>query len=190
MPDINAGHTQGHFSLMRLPSSEASNMSGHWLLPTLIHDQITLQCCFSSEKENGDTQAKSLSLSYCESHIHLGELRETNAKSKKRTEFLDASQSCKGYFSLNDIWHSDGSGARRSKTPTTFYPLKTAPLNFASFTLPRHGNRYNCMNANVNAKCLRRGGAMGVFTRSVSNIPSGKILDKNCEPLYWWQTFR
>ena len=24
-------------------------------------------------------------------------------------------------------------------------------------------------------------GAMGVFTRSVLSIPSGKILDKNCE---------
>ena len=30
---------------------------------------------------------------------------------------------------------------------------------------------------------------MGVFTGSVLNIPSGKILDKNCESLYWWQTF-
>ena len=33
---------------------------------------------------------------------------------------------CKGYFSLNDFGHSDASGARRSKIPTTFYPLKTA----------------------------------------------------------------
>ena len=31
-----------------------------------------------------------------------------------------------GYFSLNDFWHSDASRAWRSKTPTTFYPLKTA----------------------------------------------------------------
>ena len=33
-------------------------------------------------------------------------------------------------------------------------------------------------------------GTMGVFTRNVLSIPSGKILDKNCESLYWWQTFR
>ena len=33
-------------------------------------------------------------------------------------------------------------------------------------------------------------GTMGVFTRNVPSIPSGKILDKNCESLYWWQTFR
>ena len=33
------------------------------------------------------------------------------------------------------------------------------------------------------------GGAMGVFTRSVKSISSGEILHKNCEPLYWSQTF-
>ena len=33
---------------------------------------------------------------------------------------------CKGYFSLNDFWHSDASLAWRSKTPTSFYPLKKA----------------------------------------------------------------
>ena len=32
--------------------------------------------------------------------------------------------------------------------------------------------------------------AIGVFIRSVLGIPSGKILDKNCESLYWWQTIR
>ena len=32
----------------------------------------------------------------------------------------------KGYFSLNDFWHSDASLAWRSKTPTSFYPLKKA----------------------------------------------------------------
>ena len=31
---------------------------------------------------------------------------------------------------------------------------------------------------------------MGVFTRSVLSIPSGKNFSKNCEPVYWWQTFR
>ena len=31
---------------------------------------------------------------------------------------------------------------------------------------------------------------MGVFTRSVLAIPTGKILDKNCESSHWWQTFR
>ena len=30
---------------------------------------------------------------------------------------------------------------------------------------------------------------MDVFTRSVLRIPSGKILDNNCESLYWWQMF-
>ena len=32
----------------------------------------------------------------------------------------------KGHFSLNDFWHSDASLAWRSKTPTSFYPLKKA----------------------------------------------------------------
>ena len=32
-------------------------------------------------------------------------------------------------------------------------------------------------------------GAMGVFTRSLLNIPRGKILDKNCESFYWWKYF-
>ena len=36
----------------------------------------------------------------------------------------------------------------------------------------------------------RAGGVMGIFTRSVLSITSGKILNKNCEFLYWWQTFR
>ena len=37
------------------------------------------------------------------------------------------------------------SGAWRSKTPATFYPLKDCPqfpLNFGRFTLPTHGNRW------------------------------------------------
>ena len=29
-------------------------------------------------------------------------------------------------------------------------------------------------------------GAVDVLTRSVLSIPSGKILDKFCESLYWW----
>ena len=29
------------------------------------------------------------------------------------------------------------------------------------------------------------GGAVGVFTRSVLSMPSGKILDRNCESLFW-----
>ena len=33
-------------------------------------------------------------------------------------------------------------------------------------------------------------GAIGVFTGSALSIPSGKILDKNCKSLHWWQTFR
>ena len=45
---------------------------------------------------------------------------------------------------------------------------------------------YNYANANPNAK---RQGTVGVFTRIVLSIPSGKILDKNCKSLYWWQTF-
>ena len=32
----------------------------------------------------------------------------------------------KGYFSLTDFWHSDASLTWRSKTPTSFYPLKKA----------------------------------------------------------------
>ena len=61
----------------------------------LFHVKITLQYCFSSEKENGDIQAKALSLSSLSgSHIHLGVMHKTNAKkrktsmkSEKRTEF-------------------------------------------------------------------------------------------------------
>ena len=67
----------------------------------------------------------------CESHIHLGMLRKTNAKSEQR------------------------------------------------FT-----------TAQMRIRMRNVGGAMDVFTRSVLSIPSGKILDKNCESLYWWQTFR
>ena len=29
------------------------------------------------------------------------------------------------------------------------------------------------------------GGRIGVFNKRVLSIPSGKILDKNCESLYW-----
>ena len=57
-------------------------------------------------------------------------------------------QKTQGYFSLNDFLHSDAPRTRRSKTPTTFYPLKKArnpviviiPLNFACYTLPTHIN--------------------------------------------------
>ena len=35
-------------------------------------------------------------------------------------------QKTEGYFSLNNFLHSDAPRTRRSKTPTTFYPLKKA----------------------------------------------------------------
>ena len=55
----------------------------------------------------------------------------------------------KGYFSLNDFWHSDASRAWKSKTPTTFYLLKKArnsrdgnySFEFCPLQLPTHRNR-------------------------------------------------
>ena len=51
-------------------------------------------------------------------------------------------------------------------------------------------NLYNWANADANPNAKRRrGGTMSVFTKSILNIPSGKILDKNYESFYWRQTF-
>ena len=68
-----------------------------------------------------------------------GSIQNVPKKATKNGIALKEYTVSEGYFSLNDFWHSNASPAWRSKTPTTFYPLKKA-RNFRdgdySFTSP------------------------------------------------------
>ena len=59
LPHRSMPSCKGHFSLVRPPSSENLSM----IIRHSFHVECILQYCFCSEKENGDTQAKNLSLS-------------------------------------------------------------------------------------------------------------------------------
>ena len=49
---------------------------------------------------------------------------------------------------------------------------------------------YHVTTARMRMRMRNVRNAMSVFTGNVLSIPGGKILDKNCESLHWWQTFR